>query len=189
MTEPSWAAAPYWLSAGLTALSLVVLAFAQAVLFGGSTAGTSVRFLGTFNDLVPRYGLSDNNISVAAVVAAALVSWTVVAAGMTGLLRNALAESAHGAVFGPFWDSDLQQANDVVFRTNPSKAALQLLRERYGVRWLVFDTSLDKPSPIVRKLLPQRFKQGSLEIYELVALSGTTASTPARHIETDARTP
>lgn len=97
---------------------------------------------------------------------------------------NARADSAYQAIFGAYWDPGLRRANDAVFQTNPSKADLMLLRERYGVRWLVFDTTLGRASPAVRKMLPRRFKQGSLEVYELVAVRGGPVATPApRHRE------
>ncbi|WP_328995967.1 hypothetical protein OG394_15025 [Kribbella sp. NBC_01245] len=102
---------------------------------------------------------------------------------------NARASSAYEAIFGAYWNPGLRKANDAAFRTNPSRADLRLLRERYGVRWLVFDTTLGEASPVIRKLLPRRFKQGSLEVYELVEIRDGMPATPSKHVERDGRVP
>ena len=46
----------------------------------------------------------------------------------------------------PYWDRQRLTENDQLFR-NPSKSAADLLRRKYGVRWLLVDRRYDPPSP------------------------------------------
>ncbi|MEU4533864.1 hypothetical protein AB0G15_03250 [Streptosporangium sp. NPDC023825] len=46
----------------------------------------------------------------------------------------------------PFWDGERIRLNDEVFR-EPSAASVRLLRERYGVRWLLAEESGPGPAP------------------------------------------
>ena len=72
------------------------------------------------------------------------------------------------AVNGPFWDQRLLAANDRAFK-NPTSEELDLLRTRYNVRWLVFDTNLDRPSALVKRLAYHRYSAGAIEVYQLAA--------------------
>jgi len=79
------------------------------------------------------------------------------------------ANSSRQAIYGPYWDEHLRAVNDAAFRT-PTRAELELLRDRYGVRWLVFDINVSRPSPELKRLIPKRFSAGAIEVYELILL-------------------
>ncbi|HEU4945660.1 MAG TPA: hypothetical protein VFT31_00765 [Kribbella sp.] len=76
---------------------------------------------------------------------------------------------SRAAISGPFWDQPLLAANDRVFQ-DPSRADLDYLRNNYGVRWLVFDLNVTRPSAELKQLLPLRFGTGAVEVYELVPI-------------------
>jgi hypothetical protein len=77
--------------------------------------------------------------------------------------------SGKGAYFLlPYWDTARLAANDGLFQ-KPSKAAADLLRTRYGVRWLLVDTRYDRPSPQLSSVATLRFQRGDTEVYELTA--------------------
>jgi hypothetical protein len=84
----------------------------------------------------------------------------------------AYTQAAYGrakATSGAFWDRPLLRANDEIFRT-PNRAELENFRTKYGVRWLVFDTNVSRPSAELRRLLPWRYAAGSVEVFELTPL-------------------
>ncbi|WP_440100215.1 hypothetical protein, partial [Streptosporangium sp. H16] len=58
--------------------------------------------------------------------------WTYTSANMSHWRPGSLPEHL------PFWDGERIRSNDAAFQT-PSAAAIQHLRERYGVRWLLAD--------------------------------------------------
>ena len=60
--------------------------------------------------------------------------------------RSNAAGDFNGAMAGPFWDPALLAANDAVF-TDPSEARVTLLRDRYGVRWLLLDDRIPEADP------------------------------------------
>ncbi|MDX6294139.1 MAG: hypothetical protein QOH50_3214 [Kribbellaceae bacterium] len=78
--------------------------------------------------------------------------------------------TAHSRANGSFWDQPLLRANDAIFRT-PNRAELESFRTKYGVRWLVFDTNVSRPSAELRRLLPGRYASGSVEVFELTPLA------------------
>ncbi|RVX44561.1 hypothetical protein EDD27_7303 [Nonomuraea polychroma] len=65
----------------------------------------------------------------------------------------------------PFWDKERLRANDAVFNA-PSAAAVQRLRDRYGVRWLVADQRLS-PHPMIGQFADLTFRSGAYSIYRL----------------------
>jgi hypothetical protein len=81
------------------------------------------------------------------------------------------------AVNGPFWDQRLLAANDRAFR-DPTSEDLDFLRTTYNVRWLVFDTNLDRPSALVKRLAYHRYTAGAIEVYELAAPGGPQSNSP-----------
>ncbi|WP_326556496.1 hypothetical protein [Micromonospora sp. NBC_01796] len=71
-----------------------------------------------------------------------------------------------GGPYAPFWDQERLQANDEAF-TAPTPEGLATLRDRYGVRWLVADRSVEQESPDLSTLATIRFDNGNLAVYEL----------------------
>ncbi|GAB2941523.1 hypothetical protein GCM10027280_32600 [Micromonospora polyrhachis] len=69
--------------------------------------------------------------------------------------------------YTPFWDQDLLRRNDEAF-TAPTTDGLRDLRERYGVRWLVVDRSVNPEASDLRELARLRFDNGRMAVYELV---------------------
>ncbi len=81
---------------------------------------------------------------------------------------NALAALGGPGIFDrPFRDPALQYANDVVF-THPARSRLEILRNQYGVRWLVLDRKVAPAPAALGRLVQQRFTAGSVVVYELV---------------------
>jgi len=81
---------------------------------------------------------------------------------------NALAALGGPGIFDrPFRDPALQYANDVVF-TQPARSRLEILRNQYGVRWLVLDRKVAPAPAALGRLVQQRFTAGSVVVYELV---------------------
>ncbi|MET9338419.1 hypothetical protein [Nonomuraea sp. NPDC003804] len=67
----------------------------------------------------------------------------------------------------PFWDGALLAANDAVF-TAPTAEAVRLLRERYGVRWLLAHHWRRTPvAPELAAFATLRFAKGRFAVYEL----------------------
>jgi hypothetical protein len=66
----------------------------------------------------------------------------------------------------PYWDRRRLAENDGLFR-NPSKSAADLLRDKYGVRWLLVDRRYDPPSPKLADVAAPRYTSGDTEVYEL----------------------
>jgi hypothetical protein len=85
------------------------------------------------------------------------------------ILIEGWAYTAHSRANGWFWDQPLLRANDAIFQT-PNRAELANFRTKYGVRWLVFDTNVSRPSAELRRLLPWRYASGSVEVFELTPL-------------------
>ncbi|MFC4590291.1 hypothetical protein ACFO8L_29655, partial [Sphaerisporangium corydalis] len=70
----------------------------------------------------------------------------------------------------PFWDRDRVRAGDAVFSA-PSAASVALLRERYGVRWLVADERLTR-APIGR-FARLELRYGDYAVYRLTGGPGS----------------
>jgi hypothetical protein len=66
----------------------------------------------------------------------------------------------------PFWDPERLRLNDEAF-TDPDAAKLRALRERYSVRYLVVDRTVEPESPALQSLADRRFDNGKLAVYEL----------------------
>ncbi|ADB34777.1 hypothetical protein Kfla_5772 [Kribbella flavida DSM 17836] len=81
-------------------------------------------------------------------------------------------QDSYAAINGPFWDQPLLEANDRAFK-RPAKRDLDHLWTQYGVRWLVFDTNLDRPSAALKRLAQHRFTSGAVEVYALVEPSSS----------------
>ncbi|WP_143465625.1 hypothetical protein [Kribbella sp. ALI-6-A] len=77
-------------------------------------------------------------------------------------------KDSDAAVNGPFWDQPLLQLNDRAFK-RPTKRVLDQLWTQYGVRWLVFDTNLDRPPAQLGSLAEHRFTAGAVAVYALTA--------------------
>ncbi|WP_113701589.1 hypothetical protein [Nonomuraea lactucae] len=71
----------------------------------------------------------------------------------------------------PFWDRDRIQANDAVFQA-PSMESVRLLREGYGVRWLLVDHRRLAPRANLWAHAKQRFRSGDYGVYELAGDGG-----------------
>ncbi|MEU0567479.1 hypothetical protein ABZ297_19125 [Nonomuraea sp. NPDC005983] len=66
----------------------------------------------------------------------------------------------------PFWDPQRLQANDAAFES-PSTDSIQLLRSRYGVRWLfVYERNFDRGSAI-GDYADLRFRSGDYAVYRI----------------------
>ncbi len=67
----------------------------------------------------------------------------------------------------PFWDEPMMAANDAAF-TAPSAAAMRLLRDRYGVRWLFADERLTGAGPeAIARFADLGFRSGGYAVYRL----------------------
>lgn len=80
------------------------------------------------------------------------------------------------ATSGPFWDQEKLRINDAAFEA-PTRAGLETLRTRYGVRWLLADERVSTPPNQLGKLTPYRFRVGNVRVYELVAPPPSTPRT------------
>ncbi|SEK34940.1 hypothetical protein [Nonomuraea pusilla] len=68
----------------------------------------------------------------------------------------------------PFWDAGLLAANDAVF-TAPTERDVSVLKERYGVRWLVADRGARvRVSPRLDAYAVRRYSDGPVTVYEIV---------------------
>ncbi|GAB3181851.1 hypothetical protein GCM10027259_34340 [Micromonospora palomenae] len=68
--------------------------------------------------------------------------------------------------YAPFWDAERLRANDAAF-TAPTAAGLAELRDRYGVRWLVVDRTVDPESPDLAELADLRHENARMAVYRL----------------------
>ncbi|KXK62498.1 hypothetical protein AWW66_08070 [Micromonospora rosaria] len=71
-----------------------------------------------------------------------------------------------GGPYAAFWDPDRLRANDAAF-TAPTEAGLADLRDRYGVRWLVVDRSVELESPDLPELADLRYDTTRMAVYRL----------------------
>ncbi|MEJ7743376.1 MAG: hypothetical protein WKF73_13005 [Nocardioidaceae bacterium] len=89
--------------------------------------------------------------------------WAYIAPGTVGEPSNAVTNSSRA----PFWDPQLLNRNDQAFG-RPTAAALGVLREDYGVRWLFVD--LSQPVPLA---VSSRVRLGRLsELADVVYRQG-----------------
>ncbi|WP_246485895.1 hypothetical protein [Kribbella qitaiheensis] len=65
-----------------------------------------------------------------------------------------------------FWDQEKLQLNDLAF-TAPTKAVLETLRTKYGVRWLLFDERVNPVPAALNHLATPRRTSGTVHVYEL----------------------
>lgn len=79
---------------------------------------------------------------------------------------NSYADQGASPIRSPFWDPGLKAANDAVF-TKPTRENLAVLRDRYGVRWLVFDRSVSREPPSLERLASLRYAAGPITVYSL----------------------
>jgi hypothetical protein len=79
---------------------------------------------------------------------------------------NALVDVGQNPVRHPFWDPALQAANDIVFSA-PTRANLLYLRDRYGVRWLVYDRTAAPAPAKLETLAVRRVDAGTVTAYAL----------------------
>jgi hypothetical protein len=70
-----------------------------------------------------------------------------------------------GAV--PYWKPEVLAANDAVF-ADPSPANVDVLRNRYRVRWLFVDETQSSVSPRLATFAKFRFRAGVCVVYELL---------------------
>ncbi|MGW4422906.1 hypothetical protein [Streptosporangium sp. NPDC004631] len=68
--------------------------------------------------------------------------------------------------YRPFWDGELMRANEAVFAA-PSADAVRLLRERYGVRWLLADERGLGLGSRIGDVADLRFRSGDYAVYRL----------------------
>ena len=66
----------------------------------------------------------------------------------------------------PFWRPDVLAENDRAF-TEPTRANLDRLRDRYGVRWLFVDDRYDRPAPELDDVARLRFRAGNAAVYQV----------------------
>jgi hypothetical protein len=74
--------------------------------------------------------------------------------------------NATGALYGPFWDQEKLRINDDAF-TAPTRAGLETLRTKYGVRWLLADERVDALPTDLNRLADLRFQAGTVRVYQL----------------------
>ncbi|MER5622127.1 hypothetical protein ABT061_13900 [Streptosporangium sp. NPDC002544] len=66
----------------------------------------------------------------------------------------------------PFWDAERIRSNDVAFQS-PSQAAIQRLRERFGVRWLFVDESRLNSISRIEDFARLRFRSDDYAVYSI----------------------
>ncbi|GGK67375.1 hypothetical protein Sme01_09590 [Sphaerisporangium melleum] len=90
-----------------------------------------------------------------------------------GYTPTALDRSKTNAGFEgvPFWDQERLRANNVVF-TAPSADAVAVLRDRYGVRWLLSDERHVPPGARIADFAALRFRSGDCAVYQVPAAGG-----------------
>ncbi|MEV1170001.1 hypothetical protein [Nonomuraea sp. NPDC049784] len=98
---------------------------------------------------------------------AALTERRVLVEGWAYAARNTDGWSPGEAMAGrPFWDRERIRANDAVFE-HPSKEAVRLLRDRYGVRWLLADERRSAPGSALGSFASPRFRSGGFGVYQV----------------------
>ncbi len=79
----------------------------------------------------------------------------------------------------PFWDGERLRANDAAF-TAPSRTTTGLLRDRYGVRWLLADERYASRRPGLGAVAELRFRSGDCAVYHLGRRAPGVTSIPER---------
>lgn len=90
----------------------------------------------------------------------------VLVQGWAYVSRTNAAPDRAAALSGPFWDPSRLTANDAVF-TDPTEANLAVLRDRYGVRWLLADRRVRPVPSRLATLTDLRFTAGDTQVYRL----------------------
>ncbi|HEX8628322.1 MAG TPA: hypothetical protein VF755_09145, partial [Catenuloplanes sp.] len=93
--------------------------------------------------------------------------------GYTSTVHRIAIETGTWYVHVPFWDAALLADNDRAFAA-PSAATIGLLRDRYGVRWLLVHRPTARQSPTAQlgQFARLRFRSGECEVYQLVGSAG-----------------
>lgn len=86
--------------------------------------------------------------------------------GYTNTINDLVTDTGDKSNGLPFWDSVRLQENDRVFISG-SRDAVQLLRTKYGVRWLYVDQSESAVSRRLGEVAELRHDVGDVQIYEL----------------------
>ncbi|MFF1528382.1 hypothetical protein [Cellulomonas sp. NPDC058312] len=66
----------------------------------------------------------------------------------------------------PFWDTERYEANEAVF-DDPDEASVQLLADRWGVRWLLVDRSVGTESPELRRFATLVHESDGAAVYRI----------------------
>ncbi len=66
----------------------------------------------------------------------------------------------------PYWNPSLLADNDRLF-ADPTEANADLLKDKYGVRWLFVDDRFHRPGSALGEVADERFRSGDSIIYEL----------------------
>ncbi|GGK08749.1 hypothetical protein GCM10010123_43270 [Pilimelia anulata] len=74
----------------------------------------------------------------------------------------------------PYWDPPKLAANDAAY-TTPTPFTVGLLRDRYGVGWLVVDTRRPHDAAALAAVAPRRFAAGDVAIHEVPAASAAVS--------------
>jgi hypothetical protein len=83
----------------------------------------------------------------------------------------------NSALHGPFWDQEKLRVNDAAF-TAPTRDGLELLRNKYGVRWLLADERVHPVPDQLARLADLRFQSGTVRVYQLYPPSSQPAERP-----------
>ncbi|MGV9779755.1 hypothetical protein, partial [Streptosporangium sp. NPDC003464] len=84
----------------------------------------------------------------------------------TSVERWSAGQSTQSAMYLPFWDGDRITSNEAVFHA-PSAAAVQRLRERYGVRWLFVDERRTDQAAKIGEFAEFRLRSGDYALYRV----------------------
>ncbi|WP_350279433.1 hypothetical protein [Kribbella sp. HUAS MG21] len=80
--------------------------------------------------------------------------------------RTRVDDSYPAGVQGPYRDQELLELNDEVF-SNPSRQAIETLRTRYDVQWLLLDERVSAPPENLERLTELRFQLGTVRVYQI----------------------
>jgi hypothetical protein len=84
-----------------------------------------------------------------------------------GYTPSANAHPTVGTVYyTPFWDPEILADNDRAFAA-PTAENVQLLRDRYGVRWLFVDERFNRPAAGLDEVARLRYRSGDSAVYEI----------------------
>ncbi|HEY4568930.1 MAG TPA: hypothetical protein VIH10_05670 [Kribbella sp.] len=75
-------------------------------------------------------------------------------------------DSYPAGVQGPYWDEEALRLNDEVF-SNPSRQAIETLRTKYSVQWLLLDERVGAAPKELERLTELRFQLGTVRVYQI----------------------